>query len=268
MNPTISTDRSGASQGAAAWSGVLALALGAFALIASEFMPVSLLTPIAADLHVSEGQAGQAISISGAFAVLTSLFVSALAGRLDRKILLLGLTVLMMVSGTIVAFAPNHVVFMLGRALIGVVIGGFWSMSAAVVMRLVPEQQVSRAMAIVNGGNALATVIAAPLGSYIAALVGWRWAFFCVVPVTAIALGWKLLSLPSMAVAPGAGSFNVARVAECAPLSCRSADTTIRPALGARPGCARPGRSAAVLREPPAGRPIAGARGPDPGGRR
>jgi len=212
MNPTISTDRSGASQGTAAWSGVLALALGAFALIASEFMPVSLLTPIAADLHVSEGQAGQAISISGAFAVLTSLFVSALAGRLDRKILLLGLTVLMMVSGTIVAFAPNHVVFMLGRALIGVVIGGFWSMSAAVVMRLVPEQQVSRAMAIVNGGNALATVIAAPLGSYIASLVGWRWAFFCVVPVTAIALGWKLLSLPSMAVAPGARSGQVLRL--------------------------------------------------------
>ena len=60
----------------AAWGAVLAMSLGAFALVASEFMPVSLLTPIAADLHISEGQAGQAISISGAFAVLTSLFIS------------------------------------------------------------------------------------------------------------------------------------------------------------------------------------------------
>ena len=92
----------------AAWGGVLALSVGAFALVASEFMPVSLLTPVAADLHISEGQAGQAISISGAFAVITSLFISSLAGRLDRKVLLLSLTLLMIVSGTVVAFAPNY----------------------------------------------------------------------------------------------------------------------------------------------------------------
>ena len=126
----------------AAWDGVLALSVGAFALVASEFMPVSLLTPIAADLHISEGQAGQAISVSGAFAVMTSLFISSLAGRLDRKVLLLSLTLLMIVSGTVVAFAPNYVAFMIGRALIGVAIGGFWSMSAATAMRLVPDQHV------------------------------------------------------------------------------------------------------------------------------
>ena len=39
-------------------------------LIASEFMPVSLLTPIAHDLHATDGMAGQAISISGLFAVV------------------------------------------------------------------------------------------------------------------------------------------------------------------------------------------------------
>jgi predicted MFS family arabinose efflux permease len=50
------------------WSGVFAMALCVFALIASEFMPVSLLTPIATDLRVSEGMAGQAIAVSGAFA--------------------------------------------------------------------------------------------------------------------------------------------------------------------------------------------------------
>jgi predicted MFS family arabinose efflux permease len=69
----------------AAWDGVLALSVGAFALVASEFMPVSLLTPVAAALHISEGHAGQAISVSGAFAVITSLFISSLAGRLDPK---------------------------------------------------------------------------------------------------------------------------------------------------------------------------------------
>lgn len=181
-----------------AWGAVLALSLGAFALIASEFMPVSLLTPIATDLHISEGQAGQAISVSGAFALLTSLFISSLAGRLDRKVLLLSLTLLMIVSGTIVAIAPNYVTFMIGRALIGVAIGGFWSMSAATAMRLVPYHQVPRAMAIVNGGNALATVVAVPLGSFLGAIIGWRGAFFCIVPIAVIAFGWLLMSLPAM----------------------------------------------------------------------
>lgn len=160
------------------WSGVLAMSLGAFALIASEFMPVSLLTPIAADLQISEGQAGQAISVSGAFAVLTSLFISSLTRGLDRKRLLLGLIGVMIVSGSVVSVAPNYLIFMLGRALIGVVIGGFWSMSAATVMRLVEEHHVPRALAILNGGNALATVIAAPAGSFLGGLIGWRGAFF------------------------------------------------------------------------------------------
>ncbi|MCQ4158648.1 MFS transporter [Roseomonas sp. GC11] len=199
MQP-MSSPTSGAAGAARApsWGGVFALSLGAFALIASEFMPVSLLTPIAADLHITEGQAGQAISVSGAFAVLTSLFISVLAGDLDRKRLLLGLTGVMMLSGAVVALAPNYEIFMLGRALIGIVIGGFWSMSAATAMRLVPEDKVPRALAILNGGNALATVVAAPLGSFLGGLIGWRGAFFFVVPVAAIVLVWQMASLPAM----------------------------------------------------------------------
>ncbi len=82
-------------------------------------------------------------------------------------------------------------------ALIGVAIGGFWSLSAATAMRLVPSEHVPRALAIVNGGNALATVIAAPLGSFLGAIIGWRGAFFCVVPVAGLAAVWLLVSLPS-----------------------------------------------------------------------
>lgn len=180
------------------WGAVLALSLAAFALVASEFMPVSLLSPLAADLNISEGQAGQGISVSGLFALLTSLVIANVAARVDRKRLLIALTLLMILSGTVVALAPNYGVFMLGRALIGVAIGGFWSLSAATAMRLVPTPQVPRALAIVNGGNALATVIAAPLGSFVGGLIGWRGAFFCVVPVAIVAVAWLLISLPSI----------------------------------------------------------------------
>ncbi len=198
ISQTTSEITRNADRQAGAWGAVLAMSLGAFALVASEFMPVSLLTPIAADLHISEGQAGQAISVSGAFAVLTSLFISSLAKGINRKTLLLSLIGMMIVSGTVVSLAPNYIIFMFGRAMIGVVIGGFWSMSAATAMRLVEDHHVPRALAILNGGNALATVIAAPAGSFLGSLIGWRGAFFCVVPVAVIVFIWQLISLPSM----------------------------------------------------------------------
>lgn len=182
------------------WSGVFAMTLCVFVLIASEFMPVSLLTPIATDLGVSEGLAGQGVAISGALAVLTSLSLSTLARDLNRKYLLLGMTALMALSATIVALASSYLIYMAGRALIGIAIGGFWSMSAATALRLVPQHMVSRALAIFNGGNALATVVAAPLGSYLGAMIGWRGAFFCLVPVAIVAFIWQCFSLPTMTV--------------------------------------------------------------------
>ena len=211
----------------AAWGAVFALALGAFVLVASEFMPVSLLTPIATDLAVSEGQAGQSVGVSGAFALFTSLLLPLLAGRLDRKTLLLGLTLLMIASGTLAAFAPNYFLFMVGRALIGVAIGGFWSMSAATAMRLVPLHQVPRALAIVNGGNALATVVAAPLGSFLGGIVGWRGAFFCIVPIAALAFAWKFASLPSMPAGAAGASKNVFRLLKRPPVAYGMAATSL-----------------------------------------
>jgi predicted MFS family arabinose efflux permease len=209
-SPGIGVARVGAGHPQAFWSGVFSMTLCVFTLIASEFMPVSLLTPLAADLKVSEGLAGYGIAISGVFAVLTSLSLSTVAGAMNRKTLLLLLTGLMCVSGLIVGLSSSYAVYMLGRALIGVVVGGFWSMSAATAMRLVPPASVPRALAIFNGGNALATVVAAPLGSYLGGIVGWRGAFLCLVPLVLIALIWQWLSLPSMKATPrAAGSANV-----------------------------------------------------------
>ena len=188
------------------WGAVFALTLCVSTLIASEFMPVSLLTPIASGLRLTEGQAGQAISVSGLFAVVTSLFISSAAGTLDRRTLLLWLTGTMIASGLIVAFAPNFAVLIAGRALLGIVIGGFWSMSTATVMRLVPERDVPRALGLLNGGNALATTVAAPLGSFLGQYIGWRGAFFCVVPLGAVTLAWLFARLPAMPAQNRAGA--------------------------------------------------------------
>lgn len=182
----------------AAWGAVLSMALCVAMLIASEFMPVSLLTPMAAGLGATEGQTGQAISISGLFAVAASLLITTAAGKLNRKWVLVAMTAFMLLSLALVATAPNFAVLMVGRALLGICIGGFWALATAVIMRLVPAADVPRALALMYGGQAIAAAFAAPVGSYLGGLFGWREVFWALTPIVAINLVWHVVALPSL----------------------------------------------------------------------
>jgi len=183
---------------AAAWGAVLSMALCVAMLIASEFMPVSLLTPMAEGLGATQGQTGQAISISGLFAVAASLLITTAAGKLNRKWVLVAMTALMLLSLLLVAAAPNFAVLMIGRALLGVCIGGFWSLATAVIMRLVPKDDVPRALGLMYGGQAIAAAFAAPVGSYLGDLFGWREVFWALTPIVAVNLIWHVVALPSL----------------------------------------------------------------------
>lgn len=190
--PTESEDRPGY------WGSVYAMALCSFVLVAAEFMPVSLLTPMATDLRLTEGQAGQTISICSVAALFASLTIRKLAGSMDRRRVLLFLTALLTISGPLVAFAPNFAVLMSGRVLVGVALGGFWSLSAATSMRLVPAPSVPKALAVISAGTAIAGTVAAPLGSFPGSLIGWRGAFFCIIPLALMAFLWQVRSLPRL----------------------------------------------------------------------
>jgi predicted MFS family arabinose efflux permease len=167
-------------------------------LIASEFMPVSLLTPIAHDLGATEGLAGQAISISGLFAVIASLLIASVASRFDRRHVMAALTALMLASLVLIAVAPNFSFLMVARALLGLTIGGFWSLSTATVVRLVPAASVPKALGIMYMGNAAATAFAAPIGIYLGGVMGWRGVFWALVPLVVVNLAWQWKSLPSI----------------------------------------------------------------------
>lgn len=180
------------------WRGVGALSMCVAMLIAAEFMPVSLLTPIAHDLGATEGQAGLAISISGLFAVLASLLIARLSARLDRRHLLIGLTLLMLLSLCLIALSPNFGLLMVARAILGIVIGGFWALATATIMRLVERASVPKALGIMYLGNAMATAFAAPLGSYLGGMIGWRGVFWLLTPAVLLNLVWLWRSLPSM----------------------------------------------------------------------
>ncbi|MBB4122721.1 MFS transporter [Martelella radicis] len=179
-------------------SAVFSMTLCVAMLIASEFMPVSLLTPMAEGLGATAGQTGQAVSVSGLFAVAASLLTATVAGRIDRKIVLLVMTTLMLVSLVMVALAPNFAVLMTARALLGITIGGFWSLATAVLMRLVAPAKVPQALAIMYTGQALAAAFAAPIGSYLGGLIGWRGVFWVLVPLVVINLFWQAIALPAL----------------------------------------------------------------------
>jgi len=186
------------SKPVAAWAAVLSMALCVAMLIASEFMPVSLLTPMAEGLNATEGQTGQAISISGLFAVAASLLITTVAGKLNRKWVMVAMTAFMLLSLVLVAAAPNFAVLMIGRALLGICIGGFWALATAVIMRLVPEADVPHALALMYGGQAIATAFAAPVGSYLGGIFGWRAVFWTLTPIVAVNLVWHIIALPSL----------------------------------------------------------------------
>ncbi|NZD64239.1 MFS transporter [Rhizobium sp. WYCCWR 11290] len=191
------------------WSAVTCLSLLTFLLVGLEFLPVSLLTPIAGDLSVSEGQAGLAITVSGVFAVATSLFGNAILTKIDRRTVVLLYTAVLAASSLAVALAPNFLVFLVGRVLVGVSIGGFWSLSTAILARLASSRDLPKAIALLQGGTAFALVLAAPLGSFLGGLIGWRGTFLITVPIAIAGLIWQLAVLPSM---PATSTVSVARI--------------------------------------------------------
>nr|WP_244490798.1 MFS transporter [Aureimonas frigidaquae]BAT27925.1 hypothetical protein [Aureimonas frigidaquae] len=189
----------------AAWAAVISLALGVFGLVTAEFLPVSLLTPMAADLGVSSGTAGQAITATALVAMLAGPGIVIGTRRMDRRRVVIGLTLLLALSNILSATAQSYGILLLARMALGLALGGFWALSAALAMRLVPMHQLARAMAIILTGVSVATVCAAPLGAAIGAAWGWRAAFMAAGAVGLVALAVQVATLPTLppAGAPG-----------------------------------------------------------------
>ena len=181
-----------------AWGAVVSLALGVFGLVTAEFLPASLLTPMAQDLGVSEGAAGQAVTATAIVGAIAAPTMAIITRRLDRKILMWVLTFLLIVSSLIAAFASSLGMLLAARVVLGVALGGFWAMSGAMTMRLVPVRLLPRAMSIILGGVSVATVCAAPVGAYVGDIWGWRTAFLIAAIVGAVTLLAQVATLASL----------------------------------------------------------------------
>ncbi|MBC9206176.1 MFS transporter [Roseomonas aerophila] len=182
-----------------AWAAVVSLSLGVFGLVTAEFLPASLLTPMAATLGVSEGVAGQAVTVTAMVALAAGLLAAPATRGIDRRLVLMAFSVLLIGSNLLVAFAPNLGLLLLGRVMLGVALGGFWSMAAAMAMRLVPQEMVPRALSMIFSGVSLATIVAAPLGSYLGGMYGWRSVFLLAAAIGVVGLLAQFATLPPLA---------------------------------------------------------------------
>ncbi|TWH15190.1 MULTISPECIES: MFS transporter [Pseudoxanthomonas] len=183
---------------AARWPAVFSLTLGVFGLVTAEFLPPSLLTAMAADLGVSEGAAGQTVTATAVAAAIAGPSLPVLTGRIDRRLVMLGLTVLLVLSNAMAVWASDLWTLLAARVVLGVALGGFWSMAGPLAMRLVPEAWFARAMALVLSGVSLATVCAAPVGAWMGDTWGWRSAFIAAGVLGLVTLATQWPTLPKL----------------------------------------------------------------------
>ena len=176
------------------WAAVFSLSLGVFGLVTAEFLPVSLLTDMAHDLHISDGAAGQAITATALVAAVAAPSLPLLTRNVDRRLVMLAYTVLLIASNALSALATGWPMLLAARVMLGVALGGFWSMSGALTLRLLPEALFARGMALLMMGVSLATVVAAPLGAWMGSVWGWRSAFMLAGVISLVTLAGQLLA--------------------------------------------------------------------------
>lgn len=182
----------------ARWPAVASLTMGVFGLVMAEFLPASLLTAMSTDLGVSDGAAGQAVTATALVGAVAALSLPLLTRRLDRRSVMLALSLLLVLSNALAAMADSLATLLTARVMLGIALGGFWSMAGALAMRLVPQSLFARAMSLILAGVSVATVCAAPVGAWMGDLWGWRSAFIAAGAVSLVTLAVQFSTLPAL----------------------------------------------------------------------
>jgi len=180
------------------WAGVWSLALGISAIMIAEFLPSGLLTVMAKDMKISEALTGQTVTVTSLTAVFSSLSLLSLAGNHDRKYVLIFLIFLTTLSCLIAGYSHSFEMLLFGRVLLGISLGGFWSLAAALTIRLVETSKVTSALSVIFGAASFSGMLAAPLGSYLGTLMDWRTIFLINSLIGLVSLIALSFSLPNL----------------------------------------------------------------------
>ncbi|MGQ5290472.1 MFS transporter [Pectobacterium actinidiae] len=199
MNTSSSIPTGAAAQ--PLWLAVVAVGLATFSVVTTEMLPVGLLTAIADTLQTSTGTAGLMISLPALLAALFAPLVVIASGGMDRRRILCGLLMLLVIANIASALAPDIGWMLAARVLVGFCMGGIWAIAGGLAARLVPEHAIGLATSIIFGGVAAASVLGVPFGALIGDLAGWRWAFGCMAVFSGLVLVLHLAVIPALPVA-------------------------------------------------------------------
>ncbi|WP_192037100.1 MFS transporter [Halomonas sp. YLGW01] len=174
-----------------------ALMLSAFAIGTTEFVIVGLVPTIAQDLGVSLPSAGLLVSLYAAGVAIGAPVLTALTGRLNRKLVLLGLMALFIAGNLLAWQAPGYGSLITARILTGLAHGVFFSIGSTIATSLVSKNKEASAIALMFTGLTVALVTGVPLGTWIGQNFGWRATFLVVSALGAVALIGSALLVPS-----------------------------------------------------------------------
>ncbi|WP_042885879.1 MFS transporter [Cupriavidus necator] len=192
---------------------LFALTISAFAIGTTEFVIVGLIPTIAADLNVSLPSAGLLVSLYALGVAVGAPVLTALTGRLPRKLLLLSLMALFTLGNLLAWKAPGYESLVLARVLTGLAHGVFFSIGSTIATGLVPREKAASAIAIMFTGLTVALVTGVPLGTFIGQHFGWRETFLAVSALGMVAFVGSLLFVPrAIAHTPPASLLQQARV--------------------------------------------------------
>jgi predicted MFS family arabinose efflux permease len=177
---------------------VVSIALGSFALVFSELIPVGMLPNIGGHLGVSVGVAGLMIVLPAIAAAISAPLLALGSSLVERRTIIWGLSAIVLASDVVAGLAPDYAVMCVSRVVLGVCIGGFWVFGAAAAMAIVRAEVRGTAVAFVSGGIFLATVAALPVASLIGNVTSWRVAFFVAAALALGAVALQLVAIPAM----------------------------------------------------------------------
>jgi DHA1 family inner membrane transport protein len=174
-----------------------ALTLSAFAIGTTEFVIVGLIPTIATRLNVSLPSAGLLVSLYALGVAIGAPVLTALTGRVPRKLLLLGLMALFTAGNLTAWMAPGYAALMAARVLTGLAHGVFFSIGSTIATGLVAKDKAASAIALMFSGLTVALVTGVPLGTFIGQHFGWQMTFLAVALLGVIAFAGIALLVPN-----------------------------------------------------------------------
>ncbi|MBT2690609.1 MFS transporter [Bacillus sp. ISL-47] len=157
---------------------LLALAISAFGIGTTEFVPVGLLSTLSNDLGISITLAGLLISGYAVGVAIGAPILTALTSKMSRKSLLMSLMILFIIGNSVAAMSSSFSLLLIARFITAFSHGIFFSIGSTIAADLVPENKRASAIAFMFTGLTVATVTGVPLGTFIGQMFGWRATFW------------------------------------------------------------------------------------------